>query len=57
MLTMQEDAMLKAFDKLVPYSEVATLSTLLQSEDDTPDEVPAKAAADAKAEDIPAAAL
>ena len=33
MLTMQEDARQKAFDKLVPYSEVATLSTLLQAED------------------------
>ncbi|MDP3646434.1 MAG: GspE/PulE family protein [bacterium] len=33
MLTMQEDAMLKAFDKKVPYSEVSTLSTLLQSEE------------------------
>ena len=32
MLTMQEDAMIKAFGKLVPYSEVATLSTLLQME-------------------------
>lgn len=29
MLTMQEDAMLKAFDKKVPYSEVSALSTLL----------------------------
>ena len=29
MLTMQEDAMMKAFAKLVPFSEVSTLSSLL----------------------------
>ncbi|MBI2612333.1 type II/IV secretion system protein [Candidatus Kaiserbacteria bacterium] len=29
MLTMREDALMKAFGKLVPYSEVNTLSTLL----------------------------
>ncbi len=34
MLTMQEDAMLKAFDKKVPFSEVSTLSTLLQAGDE-----------------------
>jgi type IV pilus assembly protein PilB len=33
MLTMQEDAMLKAFDKKVPYSEVSTLSTLLLADE------------------------
>jgi len=34
MLTMQEDAMLKAFAKHVPLSEVNTLSTLLLAEED-----------------------
>jgi type IV pilus assembly protein PilB len=34
MLTMQEDAMLKAFDKKIPFSEVNTLSTLLLAGDD-----------------------
>ena len=29
MLTMQEDALVKAFSKLVPFSEVNTLSRLL----------------------------
>ncbi len=33
MLTMQEDAMIKAFDKKVPYSEVSTLSTLLLADE------------------------
>lgn len=33
MLTMQEDAMIKAFDKHVPFSEVNSLSTLLLSGD------------------------
>ena len=34
MLTMQEDAMQKAFNKLVPYSEVNTLSSLLLADDE-----------------------
>ncbi len=34
MLTMREDAMLKSFAKQVPYSEVETLSGLLQAEED-----------------------
>lgn len=34
MLTMREDAMLKSFSKLVPYSEVETLSTLLSIEEE-----------------------
>ena len=38
MLTMQEDAMIKAFDKQTPFSEVNTLSTLLQSGGDPVDE-------------------
>ena len=33
-LTMQEDAMMKAFDKHIPFSEVDTLSTLLLAGDD-----------------------
>jgi type II secretory ATPase GspE/PulE/Tfp pilus assembly ATPase PilB-like protein len=33
MLTMQEDAMLKAFDKRIPFSEVDSLSTLLLAGD------------------------
>jgi hypothetical protein len=50
MLTMQEDAMQKAFDKKVPYSEVSTLSTLLLADEPgiapapesaTPEEPPA----------------
>lgn len=40
MLTMREDAMLKAFDKKVPFSEVATLSTLLSLGDDADSEAP-----------------
>lgn len=34
MLTMREDAMMKAFAKHVPYSEVDTLSGLLQAEEE-----------------------
>jgi type IV pilus assembly protein PilB len=35
MITMREDAMVKAFSKLVPFSEVNTLSTvMLESADD-----------------------
>ena len=34
MLTMREDAMMKAFDKLIPFSEVNTLSSLLLSGDE-----------------------
>ena len=45
MLTMREDAMLKSFAKLVPYSEVATLSsTLVLSEQDDAANAPAPAA-------------
>lgn len=33
MLTMQEDAMLKAFDKRIPYAEVNTLSSLALAEE------------------------
>ena len=34
MLTMQEDAMLKAFAKQIPFSEINTLSSLLLSEEE-----------------------
>ena len=33
MLTMQEDAMVKAFQKTIPFSEVNTLSSLLLAGD------------------------
>ncbi len=39
MLTMQEDAMMKAFDKHIPFSEVNSLSTLLLSGDQEKDVV------------------
>jgi hypothetical protein len=35
MLTMREDAIIKAFDKKVPYSEINNLSGLLLSGDET----------------------
>ncbi len=35
MLTMREDALMKAFNKLIPYSEVNTLSALLLGEDES----------------------
>ena len=34
MLTMREDALMKAFDKKTPFSEVNSLSTLLLAGDD-----------------------
>src|SRR3989344_2462999 len=37
MLTMQEDAMMKAFDKQIPFSEVNGLSTLLLAGDQDPE--------------------
>lgn len=55
MLTMQEDAMIKAFDKQVPFSEVNGLSSLLLA-GDTDHDVPAPAeAATAPIEDEPPA--
>ena len=43
MLTMQEDAMIKAFAKLVPFSEINSLSSLLLSdEEEEPKKVGAK---------------
>jgi len=47
MLTMQEDAMMKAFDKLIPFSEVNTLSSILLAGDDTEDKAAASASAPA----------
>ncbi len=38
MLTMREDAMLKAFDKKIPFSEINTLSSLLLAGDDEGEE-------------------
>ena len=55
MLTMQEDAMLKAFDKKIPFSEVNTLSTLLLAEDDEKP-APASVPSDLPPEDQGAAA-
>src|SRR3989338_5632937 len=54
MLTMQEDAMIKAFDKQVPFSEVSGLSTLLLAGDQEP-EVPVAPAADVPLEEEPPA--
>jgi type IV pilus assembly protein PilB len=42
MLTMREDAIMKAFDKLIPFSEVNTLSSLLLSGDEEVESVPDK---------------
>jgi len=42
MLTMREDAMIKAFDKLIPFSEVNTLSSLLLAGDEETEPVPPK---------------
>ena len=42
MLTMREDAMMKAFDKLIPFSEVNTLSSLLLSGDEDTGHAPPK---------------
>lgn len=36
MLTMQEDAIMKAFDKKVPFSEINTLSRLLMGDEEEP---------------------
>ncbi|MBM3261370.1 type II/IV secretion system protein [Candidatus Kaiserbacteria bacterium] len=41
MLTMQEDAMMKAFRKLIPFSEINTLSSLMLSDEDQEEHVPA----------------
>ncbi len=52
MLTMQEDAMMKAFDKKIPFSEVSGLSTLLLA-GDADHEVPVTTAADVPLEEEP----
>jgi len=57
MLTMQEDGMLKAFEKHVPLSEVNTLSTLLLAEEDEKPETEVESTAEpetvAAAGDVP----
>jgi len=40
MMTMQEDAMLKAFNKQIPFSEVNMLSSLLMAGDQEAEHVP-----------------
>jgi type IV pilus assembly protein PilB len=52
MLTMREDAIVKAFDKRTPFSEVNTLSSLMLAGDEG--EVPAEVAAAAQKADTPA---
>lgn len=44
MLTMREDALMKAFGKLVPYSEVNTLSKLLAGDAEAAEKEPKKGA-------------
>ncbi len=55
MLTMQEDAMMKAFDKKIPFSEVNSLSTLMLSGDDSAASSPAPEAPASASETIPPA--
>ena len=51
MLTMQEDAMMKAFAKRIPFSEVNTLSSLLSSgAEEVPGTVPASGGKEEKVE-------
>jgi len=45
MLTMQEDAMIKAFAKRIPYSEVSTLSTIMLTDEESLDTPPPAAPA------------
>ncbi len=45
MLTMREDAIMKAFDKKIPYAEVSTLSSMMLTVDETitaPEQPPAE---------------
>jgi type IV pilus assembly protein PilB len=51
MLTMREDAIMKAFDKRTPFSEVNTLSSLMLAGDEG--EVPAEMVAEAQKLDTP----
>lgn len=53
MLTMQEDAMLKAFDKHIPFSEVNSLSTLLLAGDSEHDVLTPPAGGDVPPEEMP----
>lgn len=46
MMTMREDAMLKAFNKQVPFSEVNNLSTLMLDVAEEPESAPASPATD-----------
>lgn len=51
MLTMQEDAMLKAFAKKIPFSEVNTLSPLILSAEDVESEEEAKTIGESDAQE------
>ncbi len=48
MLTMREDAILKAMDKKIPYSEVSSLSSMMLQADDTEATIPPPAAVPAQ---------
>jgi type II secretory ATPase GspE/PulE/Tfp pilus assembly ATPase PilB-like protein len=54
MLTMREDAMLKAFDKKIPFTEVNTLSSILMAGDEQAqqDKIATEVAAEAQPEQI-----
>jgi len=43
MLTMQEDAMIKAFAKRIPFSEVSTLSSIMLADEEPSDNAPSVA--------------
>jgi type IV pilus assembly protein PilB len=51
MLTMREDAILKALDKKVPYSEVNNLGTVMMADEEPADAAP-KAAQEAQTKDV-----
>ncbi|MCI0619677.1 GspE/PulE family protein [Candidatus Wolfebacteria bacterium] len=50
MLTMKEDAILKAFDRLIPFEEVNTLGTVLDADFEAEAEVESKSLAEPKIE-------
>lgn len=52
MLTMKEDAMMKVFNKLVPFSEINTLSSLLVAGEDEDTIAPAAAESSEKPETV-----
>jgi type IV pilus assembly protein PilB len=52
MLTMREDAIVKAFDKKIPFSEVETLSNMMLEDDDKEEASVVAAPADTAAEEI-----